>query len=156
MKMDLCISSVMPMLNYLRALKTGQANRKQINDIFSHSDYDFEFKRYKISEKEPLIDYFSKLNTVDESEIPIYISGRDSMFKEKHKAWLTAYENPDLYEKRYEKVISCITSEALENISARVKKGLPVNIDIDEIKIISTMSIGTSFGYVFDNALHFI
>ena len=155
MKIDLCISSVIPMLDFLRALKSGQATKNQISDIFNHSDYDFEFRRYEISSKEPIIKYFAKLNSIGEAEIPILNSERKNMFREKHNLWLAAYDNPELYEEMYEKIISFITNETLENICLLVKKGLPINTDINKIRIISTMSIGTSFGYVFDNALHF-
>ena len=155
MKIELHMSSIMPMVEFLRDLKNGRADKNQISDIFSHPDYDFEFRRYEIASKAPLIDYFMKINTIDESEIPELHSDRKNMLKYKHKRWLEAYESPGYYEALHDKIKAFITPDTLEDICVKVKKGLPANTDIDDIRIISTMSIGTSFGYVFDKAIHF-
>ena len=155
MEIDLNMSSIMPMLGFLRDLKNGQADRKQISDIFNHSDYDFEFRRYEVASKENIIDYFMRINTITESEIPILNQERKTALIDRHTLWLSAYENPEQYEILYDKINSFITDKILDDICAQVKRGLPTDIDIGKIRIISTMSIGPSFGYVFDGALHF-
>jgi len=155
MKIDFNMSSIVPMLRFLRNLKNKQADKKQISDIFNHPDYDFEFRRYGISSKDLFIDYFMKINTITESDIPLLKSERKNMIRNKHKRWLFAYENPEYYEVLYDKIRLFINADMLEDICTRVKKGLPANTDIDNIRMISTMSIGTSFGYVYDDTLHF-
>ena len=153
-KIDFRTSSIPSMLNFLRDLKNGQADRNQLVDIFNHPDYDYEFRRYGISSKEPFIDYFMQLNTIDESEIPT-LPGRESMLKNNHKHWLAAYENPEYYQELYDKMIATVTDdETFDRAYALLKKGLPLDADISSIPLISTMSIGMSFGYAFDGAIH--
>ena len=153
-KIDFQMSSIPQMLIFLRDLKNGQADKSQISDIFNHPDYDFEFRRYRIPSKEPLIDYFMQLNTIDESEIPT-LTEREFMLRYNHKHWLAAYETPEHYQALYDRMKTLFTDETLENIYAQVRRGLPANTDLSNIQAISTMSIGTSFGYVFDDAVHF-
>ena len=155
MKIFLNVSSILPMLDFLRDLKSKRADANKIREIFNHKDYDFEFRRYEISQTEPFINYFMRLSDIKESEIPELDSRYKNMLKNKHTRWLNALENPDYYESLYKKITGSITDEALAGICETVKRGLPADANIDDIHIISTMSIGTSFGYVFDNALHF-
>jgi len=153
-KIDFRTSSIVPMLNFLRDLKGGEADRSQISDIFDHPDYDFEFRRYGIKSKEPLIEYFLQLNTIDESEIPT-LPGRESVLRNNHKHWLAAYDNPEHYRELYDRMIAMVTDdETFDKAYALLKRGLPPDADISNIPLISTMSIGMSFGYVFDDAMH--
>ena len=152
---DFQMSTIPQMLQFLHDLKSGQADKSQISEIFNHPDYDFEFRRYGIPDKELLIDYFMQLNTIDESEIPTLNPQREFMLRNNHKHWLEAYENPGHYQELYDRMKSLFTDETLENIYVQLRRGLPANIDLSEIQAISTMSIGMSFGYVFDGAIHF-
>lgn len=156
MKIDLSMSSILPMIRFLQDLKNGQADRNYLKEIFSHPDYDYEFKRYEIIDKESMVDYFMQLNTIDEISIPEPgLKRKKGMLKHKHKLWLDAYENPEYYESLLGKIDSQFDVTMLENICLHVKRGLPEDLEIGSIKAISTMSIGTSFGYVFDGAFHF-
>ncbi len=155
MKIHLHISSIPVMLTFLDDLKNGKANREQLVDLFNHLDYVYEFNRYNVSSKDEIIKYFLTMNSIAETEIPVLSSDRKTTLKDKHSLWLSAYENPKKFEARYDKMHSFITEASIESIIQRCKAGLPENIDIDDVNIISTMSIGMSFGYVFDGALHF-
>jgi len=153
-KIDFRTSSIPLMLNFLRDLKNGETDRNQLVDIFNHPDYDYEFRRYGISSKEPLIDYFMQLNTIDEADIPT-LPGRESMLKNNHKHWLAAYENPEYYQELYDRMIAVVTEDdTFDRAYALLKMGLPPDADISSIPLISTMSIGMSFGYAFDGATH--
>ncbi len=44
--------------------------------------------------------------------------------------------------------------EPLLNLQARLDAAFPGNVDIDDTEVISTLSFGPSFGYVYENALH--
>jgi len=149
------MSSIKPMLGFLRDLKNDKADEQMLREILNHPDYDFEFRRYEIESKEPFIKYFMQLSTINETDIPEIDTKRKTILRDKHKKWLSAYENLEHYEMLYDKIKSSITDDTLEGINARVKRGLPGNTAIDDVRIISTMSIGPSFGYVFDGALHF-
>ena len=153
-KIDFRTSSIPSMLNFLRDLKNGEADRNQLVDIFNHPDYDYEFRRFDIPSKEPVIDYFMQLNTIDEADIPT-LPGRESMLRNNHKHWLAAYENPDHYQEVYDRMIAVVTDdETFDKAYALLKEGLPSDADISNIPLISTMSIGMSFGYAFDEAMH--
>ena len=143
------------MLEFLRDLKKGQATRSQLTEIFNHPDYDYEFRRYGATTKEPLIDYFLKLNTIKESEIPFLRSSRITELKDKHPLWLSAYKDPDHYETIYNKVKQFITDEMLAEVAMLVNRGLPDGFALDTVDAICTLSIGGSNGYVFDGAFHF-
>jgi hypothetical protein len=146
------------MLDFLVDMKTGQATMTQLIDIFNLPDYDFEFRRYqgqgKASSKEEIMSYFYNLNSVLESDIPSLRPSRLTELKDKHALWLQAYENPRHYQQLYHDMQMYITGDVLQEISRIVEYGLPNDADIGEIDIIITLSIGISFGYVFDGAFH--
>ena len=158
MKINLRTSSIPPMLEFLQNLKMGQATKSQLIKIFSHPDYEFEFRRYfshgKASSKEQITDYFFNLNTVQMSDIPILRLSRVTELQDKHSLWLKAYENPREYEALYNHLMSLITNDALCEIETLVKQGLPDDAAIGKIDVIVTLSIGISFGYVYDGAFH--
>ena len=155
MKINLRMSSIFPMLEFLRDLKKGQATRTQLTEIFNHPDYDYEFRRYEVASKKPLIDYFLSLDTIKESEIPILRPSRPTELTDKHPLWLSAYEQPEHYESIYNKIKQFITDEMLAEVETLIKRGLPDGIDIDTVDVICTLGIGGSNGYVFDGAFHF-
>ena len=143
------------MLEFLRDLEKERATRSQLTEIFNHPDYDYEFRRYGVETKNPIIDYFLNLNTIRETEIPTLRSSRITELKDKHPLWLDAYERPDHYELIYNKAKQFFTDEMLLEVVTLVKRGLPDDHDIGKVDVICTMGIGGSNGYVFDGAFHF-
>lgn len=155
MKFHLEMSSILPMLKFLKEIKNGKVDRATLCDIFNHPDYCFEIERYNIKSKKLLIDYFMQLNTIKEQDIPELDSPRKDILKHKHSRWLIAYQDPDYYAELYKKVISTLTDEALEYACETAKRGLAGDMEIGDVQAISTMSIGTSYGYVHQGAFHF-
>lgn len=155
MVIKISLSSIPLMLEYLKNMKAGKASKKQIDDIMNHKDYIFEFNRYKPTSKEKIIDYFSSLNKIRECDIPEFSPDRKYALKIKHNLWLWAIENVEYYENLYRQMESFLSEKELFNICNIVRNGLPAHTNIGDVRIISTMSIGPSFGYVYDNALHF-
>jgi len=154
-KINLRMSSIFPMLEFLRDLKEEQASRSQLTEVFNHPDYDYEFRRYEVATKNPLIDYFLNLNTITNSEIPFLRSSRKTELIDKHPLWLSVYEHPKHYELVYNKVKQFFTDEMLSEVATMVNRGLPDGLDIGTVDVICTMGIGGSYGYVFDGAFHF-
>ena len=68
--MELRISSIPVMLDFLSKLGTGPADTALLKRIFSHDDYQFEIRRYGLSSIEPLIVYFSQLKSIKVNDIP--------------------------------------------------------------------------------------
>ena len=149
-------SSIPQMLNFLRDLKNQRASKEDLVKLLNHPDYDYEFKRYALPSKEPLVEYLMQLNTIYPEDIPeLTPKQRQFMLRHKHSKWLAAYENPGYYESLHNKINTYLTEDLLENICISVTNGLPDGVETDNIRAISTMSIGTSFGYVYDGAFHF-
>ncbi|MCL2420998.1 MAG: DUF2268 domain-containing putative Zn-dependent protease [Defluviitaleaceae bacterium] len=153
MKINLRTASVSPMLQFLRDLKNGRAASAQITEILNHPDYDYEFRRYGAA-KQPMINYFLNLNTIPDSKIPALRESRPTEVKDKHALWIAALSDPDRFEALLGKVQSFISPEVLDKISAMVLAGMPDDANIGTIDIVCTMSIGGSFGYVYDGAFH--
>ena len=155
-KINLRTTSVQPMITFLQGLKTGQATRDQLIEIFNHPDYDYEFRRYQshgeATSKEQIIDYFYSLPVVQESDIPALRPSRMTELRDKHALWLHAYNNPQEYEVGiFERLI---TDDVLKDVTKLVEAGLPDDVAIDVIDVVVTLSIGGSFGYVYDGAFH--
>jgi len=155
MKLILRISTIPLMITFLQDLKEGKASTDQLADLFHHPDYLFEFSRYGVPVDDTIIEYFFRLNRMNEANIPELSSERKNMLKDKHQLWLRAYENPQKYRVLYDDIMGFATEENIQAVIKRCKNGLPNGVDLGDVNIISTMSIGMSFGYVFDNALHF-
>lgn len=155
MQINLRMSSILLMLKFLQDLKMGKATHAQLSEIFNHPDYEYEFRRYGVTRKESVLDYFLNLNTIKESEIPFLRESRMTELKDKHSLWLFSYENPEHYGRLLSEVKQFITDEMLSEVAVIVNRGLPDGINMGNVDVICTMSIGGSFGYVFDGAFHF-
>jgi len=153
MKINLRLSSITPMLQFLRDLKSNQATYVQIAEILDHPDYDYEFRRYG-SAKQPMIDYFINLNTITDAEIPALRESRPTEVLDKHPLWIAAFNDPNVYKELANKLHFIISGEMLDRVSNMVLAGIPDDADIDTIDVVCTMSIGGSFGYVYDGAFH--
>ena len=157
MKFTLHTSSIMPMLGFLEDLRNNHADRNVLRAILDHPDYDFEFRRYGIASKEPFINYLMQLNTIKEQDIP-EADGENykDMFRVRHKHWLDVYENPGKYKEMLDKLLALMTDEALDKARSTAINGLADDMETDhDIKVISTLSIGRSFGYAHEGGMHF-
>ena len=95
--MELRISSVPIMLEYLSKMNTDPANKILLRKIFDHEDYQFEVGRYGLSSVEPLVSYFSNLKNVNFKDIPDLSVERKSALRDKHNLWLDCASNPQKY-----------------------------------------------------------
>ena len=96
--MELRMSSIPLMLEYVSSLASHPGDRETVRQIFAHEDYQFELRRYEISSTEHLVDYFSRLNTIAPEDIPDLGSGyRRNHLREKHGQWLDCADNPQKY-----------------------------------------------------------
>lgn len=152
--MELRISSIPIMLEYLSKLNTEPANKLLLKKIFDHEDYRFEIRRYGLYSMEPLISYFSNLKSVKIEDIPDLCDDRKGALRDKHNLWLDCVSHPEKYYNRYEKVKRILCKENIQNLQHRLSAAFPNGIAINDASIISTLSFGPSFGYVYENALH--
>lgn len=152
--MKVRISSIPMMFEYLSKLNTEPADIVLVNGLFNHEDYQFEIRRYGLSSVEHLVFYFSRLKSIKKEEIPNLSDERKNALRDKHNLWLDCASNPQKYYKRYKKVKHILCGENIQNMQHRLSVAFPNAIVINDANIISTLSFGSSFGYVYENALH--
>ena len=152
--MTLRTTSIPLMLEYIAKPKTEQEKIQEAADIFNHEDYRFEIRRYGLDSAEPLIFYFSRFRNIAPEDIPELCPDRRTALRDKHALWLDCAANPQKYADRYDRLMHMLTAENLRNLQERLRFAFPGNVDIDDAEVISTLSFGSSFGYVYENALH--
>ena len=142
------------MLEYVSKLNTEPADTVALNELFNHEDYRFEMRRYGVSSAEPLISYFSCLNTIEKADIPDLCEDRKNALREKHHLWQDCMANPQKYSSRYETVKHILREESMQDLQHRLSAAFPNGVAIQDAGVVSTLSFGPSFGYVYENALH--
>lgn len=152
--MKLRMSSIPLMLTYLSTLDTAAANEAVVRNIFTHEDYQFELRRYGLPSAEPLISYFSRLSSIQVKDIPDLSDDRKSALRDKHALWLDCVSDPQKYYKRYEMVKDILCVENMQELQHKLAAAFPSKVDIQDGHVLSTLSFGPSFGYVYGNALH--
>lgn len=152
--MELRISSVPIMLEYLSGQNEKSENIAFLRKIFDHEDYRFEVRRYGLLSIESLLTYLSNLKDVRLEDIPDLSGERKNALRDKHNLWLDCAYNPKKYYKRYEKVKHILCEENIQKLQHKLSDAFPNEVAINDASIVSTLSFGPSFGYVYENALH--
>ncbi len=152
--MQLRISSIPIMLEYLSKMNAESVDKAVVEKIFEHEDYQFEMRRYGLHSADPLISYFSHLRSIKVGDIPDLSNERKSALRDKHKLWLDCSTNLQKYYNRYEKVKHILCDDNIQSLQHKLFAAFPNEVAINDISIISTLSFGPSFGYVYENALH--
>lgn len=153
--MEIRISSIPIMLEYLSNLNIGSENMVLLKSIFEHKDYQFEIRRYSLLSTEILVSYFSRLKSIKVEDIPDLTDERKNALRDKHNLWLDCISNPQKYYDRYEKIKQILCEENIQILRHKFSAAFPNEVDINDMGIISTLSFGPSFGYAYENALHF-
>lgn len=150
LKAQLRISTINDMINLLKKKKEHTLTRNEIDDLLRRDDYQFEFKRYhhRIHIKE-FIDYFMNFENLEISDI------ENEDLRIHHSYWIDLYQSLELYEKDIKHFFLNINEEIVNEAYLIAKEGFPDHYIIDEINIIMTCGIGQSFGYPFENSIHF-
>ena len=152
--MKLRTASIPLMLEYAAMSGTEQESYQKAAEILNHQDYLFEIRRYGLASPETLVSYFSRFKSIAPEDIPDLCPDRRTGLRDKHALWLDCAASPGKYARRYDKLMRMLTPENLLNLQARLDAAFPGNVDIDDTEVISTLSFGPSFGYVYENALH--
>lgn len=142
-------SSINEMLNLCKKLKSGEVTYAEIENLLKHEDYEVEFARYKgrVS-KEEFINYFLNLLKLTESDI------ENEDLRIHHRYYKDLIDNLDYYVEK-SKELCKFTPELFEEQIKIALKGLPEDINLPDLNFIFTIGIGQSFGYVYENNMHF-
>ncbi|CAK7086026.1 DUF5700 domain-containing putative Zn-dependent protease [Tissierella sp.] len=143
-------SSIKNMLELCKKLTTGNVERKDIENILKHEDYKFEFARYKgrVSEDE-YTDYLLDLSNLNENDIT------NLDLKTHHSYYKDLLANLDFYREKLIELKSLLTTSLFNEQISIALKGLPEDIKLPDSNFIFTIGIGQSFGYVYQNGMHF-
>ena len=152
--MELRIESIPIMLDYLSKSHTESTDTNALRAILHHRDYQFEARRYGLPSVEPLVAYFSRLKSIGRTEIPDLCEDRKNALREKHDRWLDCSSDPQKYYDRYERVKKLLCEETLSSLQQKLSSAFPKPVPLDDAGVVSTLSFGPSFGYVYENALH--
>lgn len=152
--MELRISSIPLMLECVSHSGTAAAKEARFRTILGHADYQFEARRYGLASVEPLVSYFARLKSIRPEEIPALSDERKNALREKHAQWLDCASHPQKYLARYEKVQQALCAENIQALQRRLSAAFLHDIALDDAGLLSTLSFGPSFGYVYENALH--
>lgn len=150
MNLSIHHSTLRPMFDLCAELIKGTVDRVEIQDIISHPDYQFEFSRYKgrVTEGE-YISYLLQAEHLTEDQIT------NPDFKAHHKYYRDLFNNPEFYKRKLEELESILTPDIFNKQLSIALKGLPDNLELKELDIVFTISIGGSFGYSHGNGIHF-
>lgn len=149
MNIDVRLSTVERMLLLIKKLKEGIDIKSELEELLNHKDYDIEFKRYegRVS-REDFIKYILNLDKVDIDDL------ENKDLKAHHKYYMDLYSNIDLYiEKSSE--LKKLTKEIFEEQAKKALKGLPDGFKLPDLNFLFTVGIGMSFGWVYENYMHF-
>lgn len=148
MKVIVRNETIPKMLEIVKNLKNGQKDLQAIESVLNHPDYQMEFKRYGANiEKETFIDYLTSFWTLNEDDIS------NPNLKYHHRFYMDLYEDIDTY---LSNVSMTDIKQSLVMEQAEIaQKGLPDDLDLGDVHMVMTLGIGGSFGYIFDNHIHF-
>lgn len=155
--MKVRISSVPLVLDWIAEKGASAGSEEAVRRILDHPDYRFEIRRYGLASIEHLISYFSGLRRIEPARIPELCDGCREALREKHSLWLDCADDPGKYRERYEKLKDILCGENVKRLQEKLRGAFPETAameGIEDAQVISTLSFGPSFGYVYENALH--
>ncbi|XCP84771.1 DUF5700 domain-containing putative Zn-dependent protease [Roseburia hominis] len=150
MKISVHKSSVFEVLQILRKKKAQEIDQAEVERVFSHEDYLFEFGRYqgRLS-REEMIRYFLNFEYLKSGQI------ENEDLCQHHCFWLDFYFHVDEYEDRICEFLENFNDEQIFAAYEQARKGFPEGYTIPECKVVFTCGIGRSFGYPYQNGIHF-
>lgn len=150
MNVLLCNTSIHAVLELLRKKKVQRLERTDVEELVTHPDYQFEFGRYgkRVSPTE-FVDYFLNFEKLDLEDIQNYD------LRNHHHCWLDLYENLDWFQKKNAEFFEKFDMEMMEEAYQIALAGFPQGYTVCGCKVIFTCGIGQSFGYPYENGIHF-
>ena len=155
MTFDIRLDTVHSMLNLCKKHKEGKLLESELLELLNHSDYGLEFERYNLEglplskiTKTEFVDYFMNLLTINEDDI------KNVRLKMRYPDFIFFFNNLDYYEEKIKKIYNLdkrIFNDGLQYAC----NGFPEIELFNKLNIIFTISIGNSFGWPYENCVHF-
>lgn len=147
-------STILPMLNIMEKFNAGHDIRQELSDLLEHEDYQIELDRYQNHPfdigftKEEYIDYFINIRDIDINKIA------SKALKYRVDDLLYILENVDYYRTVYQKVEK-IDENLVFRALEKARFGLPDDIEVNDIRIIFSIGLGLSGGWIYKNNTHY-
>lgn len=142
------------MLDIMEKFNAGNDVRQELSELLEHEDYQIELERYQNHPydigftKEEYIDYFINIRNIDVNSIA------SKALKYRVDDLLYILDNVDYYRTVYQKVKG-IDEELVLKAIEKARFGLPDNIELNDIRIIFTIGLGMSGGWIYKNNTHY-
>lgn len=150
MNVNLRYSTISKMLEIVEKIKNGDDIKKELDELLHEEDYLFELDRYQ---KRISIDEFKDyLVNVPNLDIEC-IDNKD--LKSHHENYVHLFDNLSMYKEKLNEFKNYVTNERIKGAYELARKGLPDDLDADEVDLVFTIGIGMSFGYVYKGNAHF-
>lgn len=148
MKVTIHASSWKQLIECLKQKDT--LTRETIQNILHQEDYQFEFDRYQ---NRVTLDEFTEYLLTFENLKEEDIENEDLRIH--HSLWLHFYQNLNLYEKEIQTFFNQFNPNVINQAALIAAAGFPEGYALEEVHMIFTCGIGQSFGYPYDNGMHF-
>lgn len=155
MNIKINTSTIRPMLDICEKYIAGENIEEELRGILNHEDYLVELERYNASggprggfSKEEFIDFLTNLNSLNYTDI------NNIRLRERLASFQYLLKNIDKY-KALMPLIESISVEKVRAALEKTKKGLPEDIDFNEIELIFSIGLGPSLGWFYNNYSHY-
>lgn len=155
MNIKINTSTIRPMMDICEKYIAGENIEKELRGILNHEDYLVELERYNTAggprggfSKEEFIDFFTNLNNLKYTDI------NNIRLRERLASFQYLLKNID----KYKALIPFIESISVEKVRVAIektKKGLPKDIDFNEVELIFSVGLGPSLGWFYKNYSHY-
>jgi hypothetical protein len=155
MKLNVRLETVHSMLDLCKKHKEGKLLESELLELLDHDDYKVEFERYnmdglplsKITKKE-FVDYFMNLFDLEEKDI------KNERLKMRYPDFIFFFNNLDYYREKIKKLID-LDKNIFNDGLQYTYNGLPQDAKFDKLNFLFTISIGNSFGWPYNDCVHF-
>lgn len=150
MNTEICNTTIIQVFELLRKKRNHSLIKEEVINVFQSEDYMFEFHRYgKRILFEEFIAYFLNFETLETNEI------ENEDLRIHHSYWLDLYANLDKYQKEINTFFNVFKHEDVIEACHIAKNGFPKQYVFPKCKLVFTCGIGQSYGYPYENGMHF-
>lgn len=150
MKAYLCNTTIQLVFDLLRKKQQNLLDKKEIEKLMKHEDYQFEFRRYgERIHVDEFVEYFMNFENLKSEDI------QNKDLRNHHSYWLDLYEHLNWYENKANNYFKTFNANIINEAYEISVNGFPKNYKFTDCKILFTCGIGQSFGYANENGIHF-
>lgn len=146
--------TILPMLDLIDEFNQGKDVAYELTQLLEHEDYQIEIERYNAHQegigftKKDYIDFFMNIKKLSSYE------GASKALRYREKDLLHIINNVDYYREVYNRIADFKEDDVRKAIK-KSKVGLPDKVKLDDIRIIFSIGLGVSGGWIHKNYSHY-